>query len=164
MKYIAHRGNLTGPSPLENSPDYIVKALEKGFECECDVWFENGKWWLGHDTPQYEIDNDFLWKEGLWIHAKNLKALEKLKSTKLNYFWHENDNYTLTSHGYIWAYPGSPISDETICVMPERASYTHDQIRRATGVCSDYVEKYMTQISSFRLPNCECCSLIDKLE
>ena len=24
----------------------------------------------------------------------------------LNYFWHQTDDFTLTSHGYIWTYPG----------------------------------------------------------
>lgn len=142
MKYISHRGNLMGPFPLlENRPDYILNALNSDFECECDVWFKDDKWWLGHDSPQYQINFTFLFIPGLWIHAKNIEALEKLQATELNYFWHENDKYTLTSHGYIWAYPGSPISDKTICVMPENAvpQYTQEEKMNALGMCSDYV-------------------------
>lgn len=135
-----------GPFPsLENRPDYITNALDSGFECECDVWFMNDTWWLGHDEPQFTTSLVFLSTPGLWIHAKNREALEKLSETRLNYFWHENDKYTLTSHGYIWAYPGSPISNKTICVMPENAElhggsgYTLEEKNNALGMCSDYV-------------------------
>lgn len=142
MRYISHRGNLMGPFPLlENRQDYIENALNSGFECECDVWCINNKWWLGHDAPQYETDISFLFTHGLWIHAKNIEALEKLKGTCLNYFWHENDRYTLTSRGFIWAYPGSPLTENIICVMPENAvpQYTKDEKMKALGICSDYV-------------------------
>lgn len=142
MKYISHRGNLMGPFPeLENRPEYILNALNSGFECECDVWYADHAWWLGHDNPKYEINYLFLFTPGLWIHAKNMEALEGLKHTNLNYFWHENDKYTITSRGYIWAYPGSRISEQIICVMPENADppYTGEQLQSALGICSDYV-------------------------
>lgn len=140
MKFISHRGNLSGPLPeLENSPEYIIKALKSGFECECDVRWKDDEWWLGHDEPQYKIDENFLRTEGLWIHAKNIEALTRLNSLKLNYFWHENDAYTLTSHGYIWAYPGSKLTNQTICVMPENVEYTKEEKAECLGICSDYI-------------------------
>lgn len=139
MKFIAHRGNTTGPVPaLENKPTYITQALNSGFECEIDVWWRNG-WWLGHDQPDYEVPTSFLLQKGLWIHAKNLEALERLLILKVNCFSHDKDDYVLTSHGYIWAYPGSPLSHQTICVMPERASYSPSEKYAALGICSDYV-------------------------
>jgi hypothetical protein len=143
MKYISHRGNLIGPYPdLENRPDYIQNALNSGFECECDVRWQDGEWWLGHDHPQYKVGGEFLVQKGLWIHAKNTEALIRLKQfVGLNYFWHETDAYTLTSQGYIWAYPGSELTHQTICVMPENADpmYSKDEKAKCLGICSDYI-------------------------
>jgi len=61
MIKIAHRGNTRGPKPeLENSPEYISKAIEDGFEVEIDIWFQDGEgFFLGHDYPKYKIDEDF---------------------------------------------------------------------------------------------------------
>jgi hypothetical protein len=143
MRYIAHRGNLIGPYPeLENRPDYILNAIDCGFDCECDVWWHEGGWWLGHDSPLYKItDPDFLESDGLWIHAKNSEALTRIQQEypEANYFWHETDDYTLTSKGYIWAYPGSRLTKETVCVMPENADYTKDEKFKAWAICSDYI-------------------------
>ena len=51
---ISHRGNLVGPDEYnENMPSYLRKALDKGFQVECDIWFENGCWFLGHDEPDH---------------------------------------------------------------------------------------------------------------
>jgi hypothetical protein len=51
----------TGPSPsLENSPDYIDKAISLGFDVEVDVRLVEGEIWLGHDQPQYKVDLQFL--------------------------------------------------------------------------------------------------------
>ncbi len=39
MKYISHRGNLTGINlERENSPDYIMEAVTADFDVEVDVW------------------------------------------------------------------------------------------------------------------------------
>ncbi len=145
MKYIAHRGNLIGPYPeLENRPEYILNALDIGFDCECDIWWHLDGWWLGHDSPQYKIiHSDFLKTNGLWIHAKNIDALTRLvkEYPEANFFWHTDDDYTLTSKGYIWAYPGSCLTSETICVMPEHVNppYEHYQKRQCRAICSDYI-------------------------
>lgn len=143
MRYIAHRGNLIGPCPdLENRPEYIMNALDLGFDCECDVWWHNDGWWLGHDAPQYQIGGEFLTHGGLWIHAKNVEALDRLKRfVNLNYFWHDTDDYTLTSLGFIWAYPGSTLTSETVCVMPELAKppYKPEEKARTWAICSDYI-------------------------
>ena len=34
MILIAHRGNIDGPSEMENHPDHIQKALDAGFNVE----------------------------------------------------------------------------------------------------------------------------------
>ena len=140
MILIAHRGNIDGPNPAkENYPSYLNKALDKGYNVEVDVWFVGGEWFLGHDGPQYDVDMTFLLKEGLWCHAKNFAALERLLSMGVHCFWHDEDAATLTSEGYIWTYPGKPLTSRSICVMPEKASY---KTIECAGVCTDYVTRY----------------------
>ncbi len=145
MILIAHRGNTRGKKvELENKPSYILNALERGFHCEIDVWYINGKFKLGHDEPQYEfpfelLENFYL---KLWIHCKNKEALEKLYSidptgTKLNYFWHDTDYATLTSKGYIWSVNQV---EGGILVMPEATST--QVIDTTRGICSDLIEQY----------------------
>jgi hypothetical protein len=144
MIIIAHRGLLEGPdSDLENRPETILKTLNIGFHCEIDIWYINDKWWLGHDNPTYNIDYEFLRTPNLWIHCKNLEALDKLLSTDLEYFWHEEDTVTLTSSNFIWTYPGKPlISKKSIAVMPEKCDYEPIELENIFGICTDYPFKY----------------------
>ena len=138
MILIAHRGNTTGPNPwLENTQGYISFAIDSGYDVEVDVWFSGG-WWLGHDSPQHEIDFTFLQHPDMWLHCKNYAALRQLIPTELNFFYHTDEDYVLTSKKFIWAYPGQPGSDYTICVMPDRDA----SVKGFAGVCSDYVAGY----------------------
>ena len=142
MILIAHRGLINGPGKeFENKPAQIEVALAMQFDCEVDVWLKNGEWFLGHDGPTYPIDFEFLEQPGLWIHAKNLAALYVLSETNLNYFWHQEDDFTMTSHGYIWTYPGKQLSKNSIMVLPEWHDATLENARSATcaGICSDFV-------------------------
>ena len=141
MLMISHRGNLSGPVPeRENSPDYIAESLEKGYSAEVDVWLINDQYWLGHDEPTYKVEEAFLENDKIWCHAKNIAALEKMRyNDKIHCFWHQNDDYTLTSRGYIWTYPGKRLTSNSICVLPEKSSY--DQIR-CFGICSDFIQEY----------------------
>ena len=98
MYFISHRGNIDGIiKENENKPDYINQALASGFEVEVDVRFENDKVFLGHDYNQFEIDKKFLLNEKLCCHAKTRDALIALQKIKAHYFWHQNDDYTITS-------------------------------------------------------------------
>jgi hypothetical protein len=144
MKLIAHRGLLNGPnSHLENLPGQILLSLQAGYDCEIDVRFIDGKWMLGHDNPDFEVPFEFLEQSGLWLHAKNLEALHQLSKTNLVYFWHQNDDYVITSNSYIWAYPGKPLTSRSVMVLPEWADPTLKNIIDVNcfGICSDYPEK-----------------------
>jgi hypothetical protein len=144
MKLIAHRGLYDGPNKKnENHPHQIAKAWMLGFECEVDLWMINHELWLGHDAPQYQIKEDFLSSGPLWIHAKNLKALEFLtKARELIYFWHQEDYFTLTSNHKIWTYPGQVLSGRSVMVMPELIDPTFKNLDFSCyGICSDYVQK-----------------------
>ena len=145
MYFISHRGNTLGPDiSKENSVDYINDAIKKGYDVEIDVWFEKENFYLGHDKPTYLVEDKYLLNKKLWCHSKNLDSLINLKKIGAHYFWHENDEYTLTSKGYIWTYPGKNLSNESICVLPE----WHKEIKldyKFKGICSDYIERYKNE-------------------
>ena len=152
MKFIAHRGNIDGPSKFENSPDHIDEAISLGFDVEIDVWVDGYKIFLGHDEPEYKIDNAFLEERRsmLWCHAKNIHALKWLVENNFNTFFHDTDDYTLTSKGFIWAYPGKELVEGSICVMPEMADdplYLKKNKDIIYAVCSDYAPKFFKYIS-----------------
>ncbi len=145
-KIISHRGNLDGPDPKnENRPEQIEKVIQLGFDVEVDVWKIGEKWFLGHDEPQYEIDLDFLldndWE--LWCHAKNLEALIALNENSLCCFWHQNDDYTLTSDNHIWTYPGKAPSKESIILLFEKDMEIPGECK---GICVDHVTHYFEKI------------------
>lgn len=143
---ISHRGNISGPNPeTENTPDQILRAINEGLNVEVDIWGTDEGLFLGHDAPQYPVEPAFLkmYYDVLWIHCKNSKAISmisKVEDPALHYFWHENDDYTLTSQGYVWAYPGKEAAgDRTISVMPELIP---GKTPRSYGICTDYPIAY----------------------
>lgn len=149
MRLIAHRGLFEGPSKeLENAPEQIDRAIDLGFDCEVDLWRIDDKLLLGHDGPQYQIDRQFLVSRPLWIHAKNLEALEWLtKSHDLEYFWHQEDDYVLTTSQYIWTYPGKSLTARSIAVMPEWSDPTFEALDlNCFGICSDFVLEIKNKI------------------
>lgn len=151
MLIISHKGNLNGPNPdKENHPNYIDQAFIAGFEVEIDVWLLDGQFWLGHDQPQYKIEKNFLLDKKLWLHAKNMKAMFALNDMKLNHmincFFHQEDDCTLTSQGYIWTYPRLlPLSDQSIAVMPERVPNWN--VSNAAGICTDFPYHFKNNIN-----------------
>jgi hypothetical protein len=142
MKFISHRGNLTGVYPeKENSPAYIQEALDAGFDCEIDVWYIDGKLLLGHDAPTYTTTVEFLQDNRLWCHAKNAEALEFMLANNIHCFWHENDQRVLTSRGYVWTYPHKQLINNAVIVVLDK-EINYEFISRAVAVCGDYVQSW----------------------
>lgn len=140
MYLISHRGNLNGvESENENNPNYLKIAIDKGFNVEVDVRFEEEKFYLGHDFSQYEVNKDFLLNENIWCHAKTHDALLALDKINAHYFWHQEDDYTLTSKGFFWTFPGKKLLKKSICVLPEKTNYKKID---CLGICSDFIERY----------------------
>lgn len=138
MIKIAHRGNLKGPNQrFENEPSYIIEALKEGFDVEVDVWLMEDKLYLGHDMPEYLVGLNFLKSDKFWCHCKNIEALQFLIKNNIRCFFHDTDDATLTSDGYIWTYPGKHLTENSICVMPERTNWEIKSY--VAGVCSDFV-------------------------
>jgi hypothetical protein len=143
-KLIAHRGNLKGPIPsLENSPDYVDKALESGFLVEVDVRVIGKDFYLGHDFPQYPVSPSWLETRSVncLYHLKDAQAA-KLVSSQFrhwHFFCHENDNFTVTSHQYVWLHNFSIEPDErTIIPLLSRQHVLSYLKRGMYGICTDY--------------------------
>jgi|688.fasta_scaffold720145_2 hypothetical protein len=145
MKYISHRGNLSGPnSDKENHPDYIKKALKLDYDVEIDVWYTDEKWYLGHDSPTYQVKYDFLTDRRFWLHAKNGDAFNLLvQDYTVNVFWHTTEDWVLTSKRFIWTYPGKQLYPESVCVLPEH-SWVGD-LTKCHAVCTDFVKEFPEQ-------------------
>ena len=140
MLKIAHRGNRYGKTVHENQVWYLQEAIAEGYDVEADIWLINNVLWLGHDGPSYKLspeDLDSLMMN-TWFHCKNLEALDyfinNYKDAK--FFWHQNDNYALTSNGLIWAYPDMPVTENTIIVDFDGKS---NSAVNCYGICSDMV-------------------------
>jgi hypothetical protein len=148
--FISHRGNLLGKDlNLENNPTQVESVIKKGYDCEIDLHMVGKKLFLGHDEPQYDISINWLLEHSkrLWIHAKNFDALNLLNSKykELNYFWHQEDDFTLTSDNLIWTFPEKQTSHNSIIVKLEyEADYLKNNI--FYGICSDYIERYRNEI------------------
>lgn len=165
-----------GPSEWENHPTAIQEALEQGFEVEVDIWYWNDELWLGHDKPEYRLNEEHngfkvdLRDSRIWCHAKNLKAFEVLhQNPDIHVFWHQDDDIVLTSKGFIWTYPGIKVLPGAILVMPED-QYRTDGIMPplainkfiedmqyylrelgpfvGSGICSDYVQVLRDELTS----------------
>jgi hypothetical protein len=146
MIVISHRGNTNGRNEIyENNPLCIEWTLSRGYDVEVDVWCDekSNRLSLGHDYPQYSIKKKWLNenKKHLWCHAKNLAALFWLsQKSGYRFFWHQNDDFTLTSNGIIWTYPNKEITKNSIIVAktkPETLFYAQKEIY---GICTDYPE------------------------
>ena len=145
MKLIAHRALMQGPDPSrENHPDQIGLALQAGLDVELDVRYLHGEWWLGHDAAQYKVELWYLQNPRFWLHCKNLQAMHELRNSNTNFFWHQNDDVTLTSRGWMWTQPGCTLFSNSVAVVPE----THvslDQFATLRdwccyAICTDYCD------------------------
>tara|TARA_R100001129_G_scaffold54001_2_gene37079 strand:- start:110 stop:604 length:495 start_codon:yes stop_codon:yes gene_type:complete len=159
MILYSHRGNLNGKNPeLENTPEYIDKAISNGFSVEVDIWKVGKKFFLGHDNPDTEIPYEWLEdrRNDLLVHAKNFNAFSLFTFQHLNrdkelaVFFHENEKYALVhncrnSHGIIidgiiWAHCLDEINCKTIIPLlsSEDLSNNFPQ-KQIWGVCSDHI-------------------------
>tara|TARA_R110002153_G_scaffold32649_4_gene98741 strand:- start:40140 stop:40595 length:456 start_codon:yes stop_codon:yes gene_type:complete len=145
VKIISHRAYIDGADPnVENCPMAIQTLLDSGLHVEIDVWYIDGEYILGHDSPKYQIQEAFLEQEGLWCHAKNKDALERMLASGVHCFWHQEDDYTITSKGYIWAYPSKETSGKnTVLLFPER--YAEIEYSKYDFICTDYINKFLNK-------------------
>jgi hypothetical protein len=153
MLFISHRGNLNGKNKdIENNPIYINEIIKK-YNVEIDVWKTNDGLFLGHDLPQYKIDEQFLVdnKDKLIIHCKNDDALFYLKNNHLHIFYHTNDEFTISNKNIIMVNPNSKtIYNEGILMMPEMSNYPLKEIFLFNGIISDNILFYESYYNTIR--------------
>jgi len=153
MIFISHRGNIERRDPeRENTWAYIMAAIEKGYDVEVDLWARRRamggiQFGLGHDAPMEEVHPSFLLNRGLWIHCKNAEAMFALHQMRrdvphLNYFFHDKDDITYTSQGFMWTFPGKTLTPASIAVMPEDFDGNWKDIKKCAGICSDWIAEY----------------------
>ena len=152
VKLIAHRANINGPSDSENNPKQIDSCIELGYDVEIDIRYDtlSQLFWLGHDKPQYQVSCEWIYNRNsyLWIHCKDITTLKKFieyENSGYEYFWHQQDDFTLTSNNYIWTFPGKPYTNRSIIVMPESNTEISNlnTLRDVNcyGICTDYPSK-----------------------
>lgn len=128
-RLVAHRGNIFGSNlEKENSPDYLLEALDQGYSVEADFRLVEKfssdadfqpEIWLGHDLPQYRIEDfantlDAHLKgiQSFYFHAKdelsfvaNAGVFTQIFDANVDLFYNENDAVTLTLNGNFWIHP-----------------------------------------------------------
>jgi hypothetical protein len=144
---IAHRGLLKGPdSSIENKVECIKRNCMNGIISEIDIWYENGLYKIGHDSPGDEISYDFLYnyRQLLLIHSKNVDTfahfheLRYHKGIDFHYFYHTEEEVVYTSRGYIIPYPGVTVHNGWIHMMPENKKCIGSIVKRPAMICTDY--------------------------
>jgi len=150
MIIISHRANIVGPNKeKENTMESILHCITRyKLHVEIDIHVENKQLCLGHDSfdSNRVVDlevfrNVFLFnRDKLWIHCKNLNALLFCQEflPEFNYFGHNNDDFVLTSKGYIFTRPGTLPGKNVICVMPEMFDTSNIDLTQYTGILTDY--------------------------
>lgn len=141
MIIISNKGNIEGDltPDTENSPEAIERAITKyGLDVKIDIWVdENLNVFLGEIYGIYPISVEFIINRhyNLWIQCRNLNALSLMSSLKyVNFFWHEEDTYAVTSKGHIWSYPGVESNSRTILVDNEGNLPEHFPC----GICTNF--------------------------
>ena len=133
-KLISHRGNISGKTSYENDPQYVISALDEGYDVEVDVTFKDNNFWLGHDNSKYKVNIDFLNDSRLWCHLKDKKSLKQivdiLKTENINYFWHHSKSYM------------KDFTCKSVVVLPELSSWSKEKLNHCYGICSDYIKEY----------------------
>lgn len=161
MKIIAHRALLDGKNDaIENHPDQHQQCWAEGFHTEADLWVVNGKCFLGHDKPQHEVPEWWLeQKWTMWIHCKNFDALTLCESNRAiaRYFWHQNDDYTLTNQQFVWTYPKAGLSLGKLSIPvilnpwemtdPDHYLFPIEEVRKCYAVCTDYPAEFERLLS-----------------
>lgn len=142
MNIYSHRGNLEGPNfDLENHPDYIDKAISKGFKVELDLRFDQENFFLGHDYTQYKVDIKWLEerKNYILIHCKDI--FSSLSLNNFHFFCHLQDDFVLTSKAMIWVHNLDLIFNSKNLIVPlmnKKLIHQYFKIDRNFSVCTDF--------------------------
>jgi hypothetical protein len=150
MILISHRGNISGKNKKrENTIEYIQEAIDNKFLVEIDIISSNNKYFFGHckKSIKENLDINFLLKnsKNLLIHCKDLESILLLQNFNLNYFYHNNDNYAISSKKWIISHSknfANQLIENTIFMLPEKFNKDINIFRKCFGICSDVISFY----------------------
>ena len=142
---ISHRGNLNGRIPeRENTSEYIIEAIQAGFNVEIDVRMHKGILHLGHDKPEEIVPFTFFLeplKDFIWFHCKDYESLLFLmQEKKYTYkcFIHDKEPCTFVSNGMLWVHPNF----QTMAKMKTHRSIVMHPVnlhKAYVGYCADNI-------------------------
>lgn len=147
MIKIAHRGNYAGRViKRENTPDYVQEAIDAGYNVMVDAWLLDREWYLGYMFPITVVDKEFFERPEIWVHAMNLVGYVSLyNNPKVHVFWHNKDDFAITSKGIKWANTGI-ITHDGVMFKPECSHISTTALQEHTvsplGICSDDFELF----------------------
>tara|TARA_R110000772_G_scaffold249530_1_gene363778 strand:- start:18401 stop:18871 length:471 start_codon:yes stop_codon:yes gene_type:complete len=149
VKLISNKGNTEGSyADKENTPDYVLDALKKGYNVKIDIWLDDGQLRLYTNKPDAKISEMFLCNQYmfLWIQCKNIESFQYLMMYKsfLNFFYNEIDNFSLTSQRYIWtkAQGSDKLGVRSVIECNSAKEYAKEiKDQSIYGVCSNNFEK-----------------------
>lgn len=148
MILISHRGNIIGPNKnRENTPSYIDVSIMNGYDVEVDINYVNKKFYLGHDSPDIEINERWIEnrKCKLWFHCKNLDAATKLSELneiygEYRFFCHTADPIVLTSSGHVWVHDLSiNLTSRSIIPLLSNTDIINYKGTIVYAICTDYI-------------------------
>ena len=89
----------------------------------------------GNDISVAAHNSSFFYPDFGFMFAEDIR---------FNHFWHQEDDFTLTSRGVIWTYPNKELTPKSICVLPERNNDNSLTMlpKELLGICSDYIVNY----------------------
>ena len=149
MILISHRGNINGVEGKENHPDYIDRAIEKGYDVEIDVRQDNRTgYYLGHEQMKHHLEKSGLigLKQNLSRPAQDFGSLEILLILVLRVFYHDKELHTIIGNTQvIWSHNIEEASQNSIIPLLEldKLQVWKDMIDEDVyGICSDYVGRW----------------------
>ena len=140
MEFISHRGNTSGPNNVaENHPD-VVLEVAKNHRVEVDVTKVGESYFLGHDSPKYEVPKSFLMDERLLIHCKTSETFADLADYSLvEAFYQTSEQVVLTSKGTLIYHSGhSPERRSRRRTIAVRLDAMREPIPFADALISDF--------------------------
>lgn len=140
---IAHLGNISGRNEeRENSLAYVQAALKAGYHVCCHVIFLHGVFLLPSTRGLEQISGGLLANHRVWCRAESSETLDALCGIGAHALV-SAPPFSLTSAGFIWTLPESPLVPRAIAVLPELAAPGWFETSEAAGVCSDVVSRYL---------------------
>ena len=151
MELISHRGNIDGIiKEKENHPLYIDNAINMGFDVEIDVFYFENNFYLGHDKPDYIIEEKYFHDRSdvLYVHCKNIEAFILCRERGFKCFYHNSEKHVAVCNtNLIWTHDIIETTNQSIIPMLAKDDINFiinhipkSKIEKAYGICTDEIK------------------------